>query len=62
MDNFEKMTRKQLATYIVLNQYAQGFCSFKNIGYQIRNRLYGGAGFKPQTKAELIKGAKAISE
>lgn len=62
MENFENKTRKELVRYIVLNQYAKGLISFKNLGYQAKVRLYGGAGIKPQTKEELVKIAKAISE
>lgn len=61
-EDFSKYTRKELARYIVMNQYARGLVSFKNIGFQIKVRLNGGFGVKPMTKAELIKGCEAMAK
>ena len=60
--NFNKMTRKQLAEYIVDNQIERGVVKPENRDLQVNGRLKGVGASKAMSKQELLKGAEDIKE
>lgn len=54
MKELEKMTRKELANFIVTNQIERGILKEESREIVVKGFL------KAQTKTELLKGAKAM--
>ena len=59
---FSKMTRKQLAEYIVERQIERGVVKAENKEAQVQGRLKGIGDAKPMSKQELIKGAESMAK
>lgn len=60
--NFRKMTRKELAAYIVDNQIKRGIVKPENRKKQIDARLKGHGAIKAESWTDLYNGAKAMQE
>ena len=60
MKELEKMTRKELANFIVTNQIERGILKEES-REKVVNRMLKGIGFlKAQSKLEVLQGAKAM--
>lgn len=62
MKEFEKMTRLELANFIVCDQIRRGIINEESRAKVVTRMLKGIGGLKPQNKSELLRVAKAMYE
>lgn len=60
MKELEKMTRKELANFIVTNQIERGILKEESRERVVKGLLKGAGFLKAQSKSELLQGAKAM--
>lgn len=60
MKELEKMTKKELANFIVTNQIERGILKEENRSKVVTRMLKGIGILKPQTKTELLMAAKSM--